>query len=146
MLFRSTVGLPNGVEARIDQGRLFIKGPTVFVNDWYDTGDLAEQDPAGYYKIIGRSRDQINVRGIKVNPASLEQQLLAAVLGVTECAVFGTHSVKCIYVGSATADEIIAFLTKLGSYCRPTLVQSMASIPLSPSGKVSRTFLNSLYE
>ena len=141
-----TVGLPDGIEASIVDGRLYIKGPTVVTPDWYDTGDLADQDHAGYYRILGRHKDQINVRGIKVNPASLEQQLLAAVPGVTECAVFGTHSVKCIYVGSATADEIVAFLTKLGSYCRPTLVQLVASIPLSPSGKVSRTFLNSLYE
>jgi acyl-coenzyme A synthetase/AMP-(fatty) acid ligase len=56
-----TVGLPDGVEADVVDGQLYIRGATVYVPGWYDTGDLADQDDAGYFRILGRSRDQINV-------------------------------------------------------------------------------------
>jgi len=121
---------------------LFIKGPTVCTDDWYDTGDLAEQDSAGYYRIVGRSKDQLNIRGIKLNPTSIEQQLLNAVPELNECVIFGADRVKCMYVGNCEPATITKFLTSLGSHCRPVLVKSMESIPLSPSGKISRNFLN----
>jgi acyl-coenzyme A synthetase/AMP-(fatty) acid ligase len=140
-----TVGLPDGVEARLEDSRLFIRGPNVCAEGWFDTGDLAEQDDAGYYKILGRSRDQINIKGVKINPLSLEKQLLEAIPGLVECAVFGTDCVKCIFVGECNAQEIINFLLTLGSHCRPAVLESVVAIPLSPSGKVSRTLLDSLY-
>jgi acyl-coenzyme A synthetase/AMP-(fatty) acid ligase len=67
--------------------------------DWLDTGDLAEQDEAGYFRILGRSVDRINVRGYKLDPLSLENKLYAAFPELKELAVFGTDSVKCIYNG-----------------------------------------------
>lgn len=137
-----TVGLPDGIEANIVNNKLYIKGPTICTKYWYDTGDLAEQDSAGYYRILGRSKDQINIRGIKLNPASLEQQVLSAIPEVTECVIFGKDQVKCLYVGDCTPTKIIKFLTELGSYCRPTMIKAVDSIPLSTSGKISRSFLN----
>ena len=140
-----TVGLPSGIQARLDNGHLFIQGPSVCVNNWFDTGDLAEQDEHGYYRILGRSRDQINIRGVKVNPASLEKQLLEAITGLTECAVFGSTSVKCLYVGDCADSDIVEFLKTLGPYCVPKFIRQVDAIPLSPTGKMSRTLLNSLY-
>jgi acyl-coenzyme A synthetase/AMP-(fatty) acid ligase len=140
-----TVGLPSGINARIDNGHLLIQGPSVCVNDWFDTGDLAEQDECGYYKILGRSKDQINIRGVKINPASLEKQLLESVAGLKECAVFGTNAVKCLYIGHCSKSEIVTFLKTLGPYCVPKFIQQVDKIPLLPTGKVSRTLLNSLY-
>jgi acyl-coenzyme A synthetase/AMP-(fatty) acid ligase len=140
-----TVGLPSGISARIDAGHLFIQGPSVCVNEWYDTGDLAEQDEKGYYKILGRSKDQINIRGVKVNPVSLEKQLLESVAGLEECVVFGVGAVKCLYIGNCNESDIVNFLKTLGSYCAPKFIKSVEAIPLSPTGKVSRTLLNSLY-
>jgi acyl-coenzyme A synthetase/AMP-(fatty) acid ligase len=141
-----TVGLPDGIDARIVDGRLEICGTTVATDGWFDTGDLAEQDEAGYYRILGRHRDQINIKGVKLNPTSLEKQLLEAVAGLQECVVFGHDRVKCIYRGSCTKDTIKNFLLSLGNHCRPVLLESVDKIPLSPSGKVSRTLLNSLYQ
>jgi acyl-coenzyme A synthetase/AMP-(fatty) acid ligase len=140
-----TVGLPDGVEAKIVDGKLFLKGPTMFVPGWYDTGDLAEQDECGYYKIVGRSKDQINVRGVKLNPLSLEKQIINAIPTLTECVVFGDSEVKCLYVGDSSAAEIMQVLSNIGQYCKPALVKSVDSIPLSPSGKISRSFLNNVY-
>jgi acyl-coenzyme A synthetase/AMP-(fatty) acid ligase len=140
-----TVGLPSGIEAQIDDGHLLIKGSSVHATGWFDTGDLAEQDEAGYYKILGRHKDQINVKGVKLNPISLEKQLLEHVSGLTDCAVFGTDTVKCLYVGNCSNQDIVIFLKTLGSYCVPKFIQRVDSIPLSPTGKVSRTLLNFLY-
>lgn len=140
-----TVGLPSGIEACIDDGHLLIKGPSIHTSGWFDTGDLAEQDECGYYRILGRHKDQINVKGVKLNPISLEKQLLEHVPGLTECAVFGTDTVKCIYVGNCTADEIKTFLSTLGAYCTPRVLEQVETIPVNATGKVSRTMLNSLY-
>ena len=137
-----TIGLPDGIDADIIDNKLYIKGTTVCTDDWYDTGDLAEQDSAGYYRILGRSRDQINIRGIKLNPASLEQQLLSAIPELTNCVIFGQDQVKCLYVGNCDSTPIIKFLTDLAPYCRPSMIKAVDSIPVSPSGKISRSFLN----
>jgi len=117
----------------------------VCVPDWYDTGDLAEVDQAGYYRILGRSKDQINVRGIKLNPASLESQLLAAIDGVDQCVIFGQDSVKCLYTGAVDEKIIVDFLASLGSHCKPKLLRRVTEIPVADSGKISRTWLNSYY-
>jgi acyl-coenzyme A synthetase/AMP-(fatty) acid ligase len=140
-----TVGLPDGIEANIVDGQLYIKGPTLFTAEWYNTGDIAMQDDQGYYKILGRHRDQINVKGKKLNPVSLETQLLNNVTGLNECVVFGADSVKCLYVGTCEAEDIRRYLIGLGVHCRPTLLQSVDVIPVSPSGKVSRSWLDSVY-
>lgn len=136
-----TVGLPDGIEADIVDGHLYIKGPTVVVPGWFDTGDLADRDDAGYYRILGRSRDQINVRGLKLNPMSLESRL-KDISGLTDCVVFGTDSVKVLYVGDTDPADIRRCLLGIGPHCRPAVLQSVDSIPVSPSGKVSRTWLN----
>jgi acyl-coenzyme A synthetase/AMP-(fatty) acid ligase len=140
-----TVGLPDGIEARIEHGHLLIKGPTVAGDTWFDTGDLAEQDSAGYYRILGRSRDQINVKGTKLNPISLEKQLLESVTGLSECVIFGKDRVKCVYVGSCAPDAIRNFLSTLGQHCWPAVVKLVEQIPVNSSGKISRALLNSLY-
>jgi acyl-coenzyme A synthetase/AMP-(fatty) acid ligase len=141
-----TVGLPDGIEANIVDGHLHIKGPTLFTDDWFDTGDLAQQDSAGYYRILGRSCDRINVKGIKIDPTSLETQLVESVPDVKECVVFGKDRVNCVYVGDCKPDTVSDFLVGLGSYCRPALVQSVGSIPVSGSGKISRKHLSSYYK
>ena len=138
-----TVGLPDGIEARIDQdSRLWIRGPCMCQPDWYDTGDLAQQDEKGYFKIVGRSKDQINVRGIKINPTSLENQLQAGIGDIGDCVIFGTDTVKCLYTGDCSKKNIADFLLGRGSHCKPRLIQRVDQIPISPSGKISRSWLD----
>jgi long-chain acyl-CoA synthetase len=140
-----TIGLPDGIEANIVDGQLYVKGPTVCTTDWYNTGDLADQDEAGYYRILGRHRDQINVRGIKLNPVSLEKQLIANVPELEQCVIFGSYSVKCLYVGACDSQDILQFLLALGPHCRATMIKQVDTIPVSPSGKISRSWLDREY-
>jgi len=137
-----TIGLPDGIEADIVDGQLYIRGSTVCNDGWYNTGDLADRDSAGYYRILGRARDQINIRGIKLNPVSLEQQLRMAIPEISDCVIFGSDTVKCLYVGDVDPQVIRKFLSGLGHYCWPTVLEQVDSVPISPSGKISRTWLN----
>ena len=99
----------------------------------------------GYYRILGRSRDQINVKGSKINPVSIERQLLQNISGLKECVIFGTDRVKCLYVGTCDEDNIKNFLIQLGKHCKPAVLKCVDSIPLSPAGKISRALLDSCH-
>jgi len=141
-----TVGLPSGIDATIKYGHLMIQGPSVVTNDWFDTGDLADQDSAGYYRILGRSVDQLNINGIKFNPSSLESQLLQNLPGLKACVIFGDHELNCLYVGECTDQDIIKFLRELDIHLRPALLKQVNEIPLKYPGKISRSYLKTLYD
>lgn len=140
-----TVGLPSGVEARIENGHLMIRGPSVIVDDWFDTGDLAQQDDAGYYCILGRSVDQLNIKGKKFNPISLESQLLNHIPSLKEVVIFGNTELNCLYVGECQQDQIKNFLLTLDRQLKPTLLNKVESIPTVYPGKISRSFLTRYY-
>lgn len=140
-----SIGQISGIEARLDGQRLLIKGPAVHTTGWVDTGDLATVDDDGYYTILGRAQDRINVRGYKLYPISLEQQAIQALPELTEIAVFGTDSVNCVYAGPYETQEVGNFLKSLGSHCYPRLVKQVDKIPVNASGKISRTMLTKLF-
>lgn len=123
-----------------------IQGPSVVTNDWFDTGDLADQDSAGYYRILGRSVDQLNIKGKKFNPSSLESQLLKNLPSLKECVIFGDHELNCLYVGECTDQDIVKFLRDLDTHLRPVLLKQVDEIPLKYPGKISRSYLKNLFD
>lgn len=142
-----TVGLPDGIEARVDeQNHLWIQGPSVFRPGWFDTGDLAAQDEDGYFRILGRSVDRINVRGYKIDPLSIENQLYNRFPTLKECAVFGRDRLKCLIAGDVDLAEIKKFLESLGDPCRPKLLTVVDSVPKNSNGKISRATLDNLFD
>ncbi len=74
-----------GVSVRVEGGVLhlmseqrmlgYLNAPSPFVNGWYDTGDLVEEE-GEYLKIVGRTKEVINVGGLKVLPAEIERVAL----------------------------------------------------------------------
>jgi len=141
-----TVGLPDGIEAKIINDRLLIRGPTLCTTDWLDTGDLVEKDTAGYYRILGRHVDQININGYKINPLSIEQQLKEHFPDMQSCAVFGKDRFKCLYVGDYSPLQIQKFLSSINAHCFPYLLKQVDTLPLTSLGKVSRTWLDENYQ
>ena len=133
-----TVGKPFNVEAKVEDQKLYIKGPTVVVDGWMETGDLASVDGDGYYTIIGRSVEQINVNGIKINPLSIEAQLLDQFFDLQQVSIFGEDTLNCIYVDEK---EIKTFLHSLGDHCFPKLLIKTDEIPTNENGKISRKYL-----
>ncbi len=74
-----------GIETRIVDGVLDIKSEnrmlgylnaeSPFVDGWYDTGDLVEQD-GDFIRIAGRAKEVINVGGLKILPSEIERVAL----------------------------------------------------------------------
>jgi len=83
-------------------GELVVRGPNVFpgywrnpeataaafADGWLLTGDLAERDEEGYYRIVGRLKDLVISGGENVYPAEIED-VLHAHPAVSEAAVIG---------------------------------------------------------
>lgn len=88
------------VQYRIVDGELHLKSKTQFLgylnhsnesltdDGWFRTGDLVEQADDGYLRIIGRTKEIINVGGEKVLPLELESILLSSPL-IEDCVVYG---------------------------------------------------------
>lgn len=140
-----TVGLPSGINAEILDGHLWLQGSQCYTSEWFDTGDLADQNSAGYYRILGRAVDRLNVHGIKLDPLSIENKLYNRVPGLGEVAVFGDDRVMCVYTGDVDPQTVRAELTKIDPHCTPRLLQQVASIPKNAAGKVSRALLKETY-
>jgi acyl-CoA synthetase (AMP-forming)/AMP-acid ligase II len=78
---------PN-LEHKVIDGELWLKSKTQvlgylnasmesFTEDgWFKTGDLVETSADGYFRIIGRNKEVINVGGEKVLPSEVESVLL----------------------------------------------------------------------
>jgi acyl-CoA synthetase (AMP-forming)/AMP-acid ligase II len=142
-----TVGLPaHGVEALIQNEHLWLKSNRAHTANWFDTGDLAEQDSSGYYRILGRSVDQINVRGYKINPISIESQLKEKFDNIGEFAIFGNTKVNCVYTGDVDPSDIKNALINIHPACNPDLIERVDSLPKTDSGKLSRTWLTKKYQ
>ncbi len=121
----------------------------VFTPDgWFHTGDLARMDEEGYVYIVDRAKD---MSGEKVYPRDLEE-VLHRHPAVADAVLVGVPDpdlgelVKAYIVlkpGLAwSADEVIAYLKPaLASFKLPRLVEFIAAIPRSASGKALRRLL-----
>jgi len=157
-----TVGFPlPGVSARIVDGELFVKGPTVFAgywrkpeataaafdDGWFRTGDLAERSDDGYVTLRGRKSDLIISGGYNIYPREIEEFLLeqpevdeAAVVGIPD-AVRGELPVAFI-VGDVDADELARRCREqLASFKVPRRFVRVEALPRTPLGKVQKHLL-----
>lgn len=100
---------------KIVEGELWIKSRTQilgylnaamdsFTDDgWFKTGDLVEQTGEGYIKIIGRSKEVINVGGEKVLPAEVESVLLE-MEEIVDCMVYAKNNA---FTGQTVAVDVV---------------------------------------
>ncbi len=120
---------------------------------WLHTGDIAQMDEHGYFKIVDRKKDMILVSGFNVYPNEVEE-VIAAIDGVIEVGVIGVPDERSgervsAYVVSAikapTKDEIISYCREnLAGYKVPTQVIFVDELPKSPIGKILRRELRNL--
>ena len=123
--------------------------------DWpYFTGDAAMQSQDGYYRILGRVDDVINVAGHRLGTKELESASLA-VLEVAEAAVVPLADpikgrVPDIYIslkpGYKPSQRIKAAVTQaievsIGKIARPQHVYIVPDMPKTRSGKIMRRVL-----
>ncbi len=125
-----------------------------FVGDYYLTGDTAEIHADGSMSFVGRSDDVITTSGYRIGPFDVESALLehdavieAAVVGVpdperTEVVKAFIILAKGLEPTAHLAEELSQFVKKrLSAHAYPRLVEFVAELPKTPSGKIQRFLL-----
>lgn len=126
----------------------------------YFTGDGAKRDEEGYYRIMGRVDDVINVSGHRIGTAEVEDAINQHPK-VNESAVVGyPHEIKgqgiyayvtCEELSEEEAKniekDIRATVTKvIGPIAKPDLIQIVSGLPKTRSGKIMRRILRKIGE
>lgn len=119
---------------------------------WFRTGDLAKRDEDGWYYIVDRAKEMIIRGGFNVYPREIEEVLLghpdislAAVIGVPH----ESHGeeVKAVVVltpdATATEEDLVAWSRdQMAGYKYPRIVEIVASLPMTATGKILKRELS----
>ena len=125
----------------------------------YFTGDGARVDEDGYFWLMGRVDDVINVSGHRIGTAEVESALVSNPL-VAEAAVVGfPHDIKgqglYAYVtlksGNQPSDEVKKILVthvrkEIGPIATPDKIHFTDALPKTRSGKIMRRILRKIAE
>jgi long-chain acyl-CoA synthetase len=167
-----TIGLPTpGTEMAIfddegnqlpvgEVGEISARGPQVmrgywkkdnkgvfFEGGWFRTGDVGVMEKDGFFRIVDRKKDMINVSGFNVYPNEVEN-IIADHPKVLEVAAIGvsdprsTEAVKIFVVKSdptLTKEELKVFCSEnLTGYKIPKYIEFRDELPKSNVGKIIR--------
>jgi acetyl-CoA synthetase len=125
----------------------------------YFTGDGAKRDKEGYFWLLGRIDDVMNISGHRVSTMEVESALVDHP-AVAEAAVIGrTHEIKgqaiaafvTIKAGRTATEDLKKEIRehvakKIGSLARPDDVIYAAELPKTRSGKIMRRLLRDVAE
>jgi acetyl-CoA synthetase len=130
-----------------------------FGRETYLVGDASRQDKDGYFWVIGRIDDVVNVSGHRLSTAEVESAIVAHA-DVAEAAVIGQHD-------EDTGQAIVAFVTlqgdlagdegtvegiratvaeRIGKFARPKRIIWADDLPKTRSGKIMRRLLRDIAE
>jgi len=130
-----------------------------FGRETYLVGDAARRDRDGYFWVIGRIDDVVNVSGHRLSTAEVESAIVAHA-EVAEAAVIGQHD-------EDTGQAIVAFVTlqgdlhgdedtvagirdtvaeRIGKFARPKRIIWAEDLPKTRSGKIMRRLLRDIAE
>ena len=126
---------------------------------YYFTGDGCRRDEDGYYRIIGRVDDVINVSGHRLGTAEIENAINQHPQVVESAVVGYPHDLKgqgiyaYVICAAAPADlghfrkEVFDVVTKeIGPIARPDKIQVVSGLPKTRSGKIMRRILRKIAE
>ncbi len=120
------------------------------------TGDVGFMDEQGFFYLVDRAKDQINVAGYKVWPREVEDGLLdhdavmeAAVIGVPD--EYRGETVKAFVSlrpgANVEPDELIAFCKdRMAAYKYPRQLEIVDALPKTVTGKLLRRELRAQEE
>jgi len=125
----------------------------------YFPGDGAKRDEDGYFWILGRVDDVLNVAGHRIGTMEVESALVDHPV-VVEAAVVGkAHEIKgeaiaafvTLKEGVETSDDLMQELRdhvgkKIGAIAKPEMVVFTADLPKTRSGKIMRRLLKDIAE
>ncbi|MDB6453383.1 acyl-CoA synthetase [Falsirhodobacter sp. 20TX0035] len=132
-------------QVRIDAGEIVVNSPGT--DGWLRTGDLGRIDADGYIFITGRAKDLIIRGGHNIDPAEIEEALMAhpavAMVGAIGQPDAHAGEVPCAYVelvagATATPDELREFARARISEraAVPRHVEILPEMPKTAVGKV----------
>jgi long-chain acyl-CoA synthetase len=150
-------------------GELVIHGPQIMrgywpqpgsgltSDGWLHTGDVAVMDDGGYFQIVDRLKDMVNVSGLKVYTTEVDEVLfkhpaiaVAAAFGIPDADILGSERVMAVvslkdgYQGVITEQELRDFCRQhLPPYAVPKIIEFRDELPLTVTEKV---FKNALRE
>jgi amino acid adenylation domain-containing protein len=153
-LYLGGAGLARGYRNRPDlTAERFIRNPfsTEPGERLFKTGDIVKSLPDGQLAFLGRTDDQIKVRGFRIEPnevaAALNEhpEVLQSVVTAPQTSP-GERRLIAYFVPAAdarpTLSELHAFLSaRLPEFMVPAIFVVLADLPLSPNGKVDRNAL-----
>jgi len=142
-------------------GDLYVRGPQVMKgywptprkgleDGWLPTGDICRMDEDGYFFLVDRDKDMINISGNKVYSTTVDNILFehpavatAVTIGIPDPDRPGSERVKAFivpkddYKGKITSDEIITYCReKLAPYAVPKFIEFREDLPLTVSEKL----------
>ena len=126
----------------------------------YSTFDYAEQDEDGYYYILGRTDDVINVAGHRIGTREIEETINSHT-DIAESAAIGAYdeikgqAIHCFAVvrqAAAKGEEQLKkeilqiILRNLGAIARPAAIHIVKGLPKTRSGKILRRAIQAVAE
>ncbi|MHA1973679.1 MAG: AMP-binding protein [Candidatus Hodarchaeales archaeon] len=147
-----------------EPGEIWIRGPQVMKgywptsglglerDGWLATGDIATMDEQGYFRIVDRVKDMINVSGMKVYSQTVDEILYkhpavatAGVIGIPDPDRPGSERVKAFislrpeFVKKVTEEDIINFCREnLPPYAVPQQIEFRKKLPLTAVMKLDK--------
>ncbi len=163
-LIGTTVGPPApGVEARIVDGELQLRGPQCFLgyvdtsldaaafagDGWFRTGDLASVDESGRITIVGRLKDVIIRNAENISATEVEEAVLhhPAVLDVAVVGLPDDRTGERVCAAVVLAPGADLDVATLGAHCAalglarykcPEQIVPVEAIERNPMGKVAK--------
>jgi acetyl-CoA synthetase len=135
--------------------------PDDFQGKFYLAGDGASRDLEGYFRIMGRIDDVLNVSGHRLGTMEIESALVANTALVAEAAVVGrpddlTGEAVCAFIvlkgprptgaeAHRMAQELRDWVGKeIGAIAKPKDIRFGDNLPKTRSGKIMRRLLRSI--
>ena len=145
-----------------EAGELIVRGPQIMKgywpepgsglteDGWLHTGDIGVMDDDGYFQIVDRIKDMVNISGLKVYTTHVDEVLykhpgvlMAAAFGIPDPKIPGSERVMAViqlkedYKNQVTAQEIKDFCRQhLARYAVPRIVEFRDDMPLTVTEKV----------
>jgi len=148
-------------------GELMIHGPQIMLgywpepgsgltsDGWLHTGDIGVMDETGYFQIVDRIKDMVNVSGMKVYTTEVDEVLfkhpavaVAAAFGIPDADIPGSERVMAVvalkedFHGTLTEAELRDFCRQhLPPYAVPKMIEFRDELPLTVTEKVYKKLL-----
>jgi long-chain acyl-CoA synthetase len=148
-------------------GEIVVRGPQVMKgywpepgsgltkDGWLHTGDIGIMDQDGYFQVVDRTKDMVNISGMKVYTTTVDEVLyqhpgvmMAAAFGVPDPENPASERVMAVIqpkpelIGHLTEDEIREFCSaKLPPYAVPRFIEFKEQLPLTVTEKVFKKAL-----